>query len=131
MVVLAVDAGAGATAQQKCQVPLPLALERTRLHFHYRRCAHPLRSFAEHKLEESGIESETLQRHLRREEQPDHGEMRLYVLDESSLGSTKQMNEFLHRLHGEDRVRWWVTRASMKPSKQAVPIRSCKTRESK
>ena len=29
---------------------------------------------------------------------------RLYILDESSLASTKQMNEFLHRLHGEDRV---------------------------
>jgi conjugative relaxase-like TrwC/TraI family protein len=61
-------------------------------------------SRAAHKLAESGIESETLQRHLRREEQPEHGEKRLYVLDESSLASTKQMNEFLHRLHGEDRV---------------------------
>ncbi len=61
-------------------------------------------SRAAHKLAESGIESETLQRHLRREEQPDEGQKRLYVLDESSLASTKQMNEFLHRLHGEDRV---------------------------
>jgi conjugative relaxase-like TrwC/TraI family protein len=61
-------------------------------------------SRAAHKLAESGIESETLQRHLRREEQPQHGEKRLYVLDESSLASTKQMNEFLHRLGGEDRV---------------------------
>jgi conjugative relaxase-like TrwC/TraI family protein len=60
-------------------------------------------SRAAHKLAESGIESETLQRHLRREEQP-NGQKRLYVLDESSLASTKQMNEFLHRLHGEDRV---------------------------
>jgi len=60
-------------------------------------------SRAAHKLAESGIASETLQRHLRREEQPD-GQKRLYVLDESSLASTKQMNEFLHRLHGEDRV---------------------------
>src|SRR5579863_3960751 len=59
-------------------------------------------SRAAHKLAESGIESETLQRHLRHEEQP--GEKRLYILDESSLASTKQMNEFLHRLHGEDRV---------------------------
>jgi len=61
-------------------------------------------SRAAHKLAESGIESETLQRHLRREEQSDQGQKRLYVLDESSLASTKQMNEFLHRLHGEDRV---------------------------
>jgi conjugative relaxase-like TrwC/TraI family protein len=61
-------------------------------------------SRAAHKLAESGIESETLQRHLRREEQPHEGPKRLYVLDESSLASTKQMNEFLHRLHGEDRV---------------------------
>jgi ATP-dependent exoDNAse (exonuclease V) alpha subunit len=59
-------------------------------------------SRAAHKLAESGIESETLQRHLRHEEQP--GEKRLYILDESSLASTKQMNEFLHRLQGEDRV---------------------------
>jgi len=61
-------------------------------------------SRAAHKLAESGIESETLQRHLRRDEQPEHGEKRLYILDESSLASTKQMNEFLHRLRGEDRV---------------------------
>jgi hypothetical protein len=61
-------------------------------------------SRAAHKLAESGIESETLQRHLRRDEQPEHGEKRLYILDESSLASTKQMNEFLHGLNGEDRV---------------------------
>ena len=61
-------------------------------------------SRAAHKLAESDIESETLQRHLRREEQSDQGQKRLYVLDESSLASTKQMNEFLHRLHSEDRV---------------------------
>jgi len=61
-------------------------------------------SRAAQKLAESGIESETLQRHLRRDEQPEHGEKRLYILDESSLASTKQMNEFLHRLNAEDRV---------------------------
>jgi conjugative relaxase-like TrwC/TraI family protein len=44
-------------------------------------------SRAAHKLAESGIESETLQRHLRREEPPDEGHKRLYVLDESSLAS--------------------------------------------
>jgi conjugative relaxase-like TrwC/TraI family protein len=61
-------------------------------------------SRAAHKLAESGIKSETLQRHLRRDEQREYGENRLYILDESSLASTKQMNEFLHRLRGEDRV---------------------------
>jgi len=59
-------------------------------------------SRAAHKLAESGIESGTLQRHLNLEEQGD--QKRLYILDESSLASTKQMNEFIHRMHGEDRV---------------------------
>jgi len=61
-------------------------------------------SRAAQKLAESGIESGTLQRHLARGEQPDGGEKRLYVLDESSLASTKQMNELLHRLQPGDRV---------------------------
>ena len=61
-------------------------------------------SRAAQKLAESGIESGTLQRHLARGEQADGGEKRLYVLDESSLASTKQMNELLHRLDGGDRV---------------------------
>ena len=61
-------------------------------------------SRAAQKLAESGIESGTLQRHLARGEQPNGGEKRLYVLDESSLASTKQMNELLHRLDGGDRV---------------------------
>src|SRR5580700_307563 len=61
-------------------------------------------SRAAQKLAESGIESGTLQRHLARGEQPDGGEKRLYVLDESSLASTKQMNELLHRLDSGDRV---------------------------
>jgi conjugative relaxase-like TrwC/TraI family protein len=61
-------------------------------------------SRAAHKLEESGIESHTLQRHLIRNESPQDGQKRLFVIDESSLASTKQMNEFLHRLHTSDRV---------------------------
>src|SRR4029077_7535289 len=48
-------------------------------------------SRATHKLAESGIESGTLQRYLVREKQPDNGQKRLYILDESSLASTKQM----------------------------------------
>ena len=61
-------------------------------------------SRAAQKLGEAGIESRTLQRHLTRSEEPQDRQKRLYVLDESSLASTKQMNEFLHRLKGNDRV---------------------------
>ena len=61
-------------------------------------------SRAAHKLGESGIESGTLQRHLVRPEQPSEGQKRLFVIDESSLTGTKQINEFLHRLHTSDRV---------------------------
>jgi conjugative relaxase-like TrwC/TraI family protein len=61
-------------------------------------------SRAAQKLGEAGIESSTLQRHLTRSEQQHDGHKRLYVLDESSLAGTKQMNEFLHRLGENDRV---------------------------
>jgi len=57
-----------------------------------------------HKLAESGIQSQTLQRHLVRHEGPNSGEKRLFIIDESSLTSTRQMNEFLHRLQSPDRV---------------------------
>jgi hypothetical protein len=61
-------------------------------------------SRAAQKLGEAGIETSTLQMHLARGEKPDTGEKRLYVLDESSLASSKQMHEFLTRLHPNDRV---------------------------
>jgi len=61
-------------------------------------------SRAAQKLAEAGIETSTLQRHLARGEQPDIGQKRLYVLDESSLTSTKQMYQFVERLHWNDRV---------------------------
>jgi conjugative relaxase-like TrwC/TraI family protein len=61
-------------------------------------------SRATQKLAEAGIESSTLQRHLARGEGQNDGQKRLYVLDEASLASTKQMNEFLHRLKDNDRV---------------------------
>src|ERR1700677_2621121 len=54
-------------------------------------------SRAAYKLGEAGIETSTLQRHLARGQQPDTGEKRLYVLDESSLASTRQMHEFVDR----------------------------------
>ena len=61
-------------------------------------------SRAAQKLGEAGIETSTLQMHLARGEKSDTGEKRLYVLDESSLASTKQMHEFLTRLHPNDRM---------------------------
>jgi conjugative relaxase-like TrwC/TraI family protein len=61
-------------------------------------------SRAAQKLAEAGIETSTLQRHLARGEQPDTGQKRFYVLDESSLASTRQMHEFMERLHARDRV---------------------------
>ncbi len=61
-------------------------------------------SRAAQKLAEAGMETSTLQKHLTRGQQPDTGAQRLYVLDESSLASTKQMHEFVGRLHPNDRV---------------------------
>jgi ATP-dependent exoDNAse (exonuclease V) alpha subunit len=51
-------------------------------------------SRAAHKLAEAGIESSTLQRHLARgdSEASAVDQKHLYVLDESSLASTKQMS---------------------------------------
>jgi conjugative relaxase-like TrwC/TraI family protein len=61
-------------------------------------------SRAAQMLAEAGMKTSTLQHHLARGEQQDTGEKRLYVLDESSLASTRQMHEFLSRLHRHDRV---------------------------
>jgi conjugative relaxase-like TrwC/TraI family protein len=61
-------------------------------------------SRAAHKLGEAGILSNTLQHHLALGPQADAGERHLYVLDESSLASTRQINDFLHRLGEQDRV---------------------------
>jgi conjugative relaxase-like TrwC/TraI family protein len=61
-------------------------------------------SRAAQKLGEAGMETSTLQKQLVRGRQPDNGEKRLYVLDESSLASTRQVHEFVNRLHPNDRV---------------------------
>jgi ATP-dependent exoDNAse (exonuclease V) alpha subunit len=61
-------------------------------------------SRAAQKLAEAGIETQTLQRHLARGEQQDDGYRRLYVVDESSMASTKQMHTFVERLRENDRV---------------------------
>ena len=61
-------------------------------------------SRAAHKLGEAGIQANTLQHHLAREPQAETQEKHLYVLDESSLASTRQINDLLHRLGAQDRV---------------------------
>ncbi|HUK48156.1 MAG TPA: MobF family relaxase [Terriglobales bacterium] len=61
-------------------------------------------SRAAQKLGEAGIETSTLQKHLARGQQPDTGEKRLNVIDESSLASTRQLHEFIERLRPNDRV---------------------------
>jgi conjugative relaxase-like TrwC/TraI family protein len=61
-------------------------------------------SRAAQQLEDAGIHSNTLQHHLARSHTNDSEQRRLYVVDESSLASTRQVNEFLNRLHENDRV---------------------------
>jgi len=61
-------------------------------------------SRAAQKLSEAGIASTTLQQQLTSPERLSAGQKQLYVLDESSLASTKQMHAFLHRLAQTDRV---------------------------
>jgi conjugative relaxase-like TrwC/TraI family protein len=56
------------------------------------------------QLAESGIQSETLQKFIRRRpEAPEHHN-RLFVLDESSLASTKNLHKFFARLEAQDKV---------------------------
>jgi conjugative relaxase-like TrwC/TraI family protein len=55
------------------------------------------------QLAESGIETETLQKFLRRRQEPTTSKQ-LFVLDESSLASTKQLHKFFGRLEAEDKV---------------------------
>jgi len=61
-------------------------------------------SRAAQKLGEAGIETQTLQRHLARGERANDGQKKLYVVDESSMASTKQMHTFIERLKENDRV---------------------------
>jgi conjugative relaxase-like TrwC/TraI family protein len=59
---------------------------------------------AAHQLADAGMPTTTLQRHLVEPPVAPEGRRRLYVLDESSLASTKQMHSFLTRLDPQDRV---------------------------
>ena len=61
-------------------------------------------SRAAQKLGEAGMETKTLQAHLAQGQRMDTGEWRLYIVDESSLASTRQMHAFVGRLHPNDRV---------------------------
>ena len=61
-------------------------------------------SRAAQKLAEAGVGTETLQRHLTRGDLADDGQRRLYVVDESSMASTRQMHTFIERLKENDRV---------------------------
>ena len=61
-------------------------------------------SRAAQQLEEAGIGSRTLQSHLASGQKADDGQRHLYFVDESSLASTRQVNEFLTRLNHRDRV---------------------------
>jgi conjugative relaxase-like TrwC/TraI family protein len=61
-------------------------------------------SRAAYRLAEAGIASQTVQRHLLQPADPGDRPPRLYVVDESSLASTKQMHDVLHRLRTDDRV---------------------------
>jgi conjugative relaxase-like TrwC/TraI family protein len=60
-------------------------------------------SRAAQQLEEAGIQSSTLQGHLARSHRDD-GDRHLFIVDESSLASTRQINDFLRRLEEQDRV---------------------------
>jgi len=59
-------------------------------------------SRAAQKLGEAGMETHTLQHHLAGG--ADDAQKRLYVIDESSMASTKQMHTFIERLRENDRV---------------------------
>lgn len=54
-------------------------------------------------LAESGMETRTLQKFVQQKDDPE-ARPRLLVLDESSLASTKQVNDFLSRVRPEDRA---------------------------
>jgi conjugative relaxase-like TrwC/TraI family protein len=59
---------------------------------------------AAQQLSESGIQTETLQKFLRRREEAPEHQNRLFVLDESSLASTKNLHALFERLEAQDKV---------------------------
>jgi ATP-dependent exoDNAse (exonuclease V) alpha subunit len=83
-------------------------------------------SRAAQKLAESGIELDTLQRHLVQREAPTDGQKRLFVIDESSLASTKQMNEFFTAFKHPTARFWLAIHGNMRRWKLADHISSYK-----
>jgi ATP-dependent exoDNAse (exonuclease V) alpha subunit len=59
---------------------------------------------AAQQLSESGIQTETLQKFLRRREEAPVRHARLFVADESSLASSKNLHTFFARLEAQDKV---------------------------
>ena len=56
------------------------------------------------QLAESGIQSETLQKFIRRRQEAPTHHKRLFVLDESSLASTRNLHKFFSKLEASDKV---------------------------
>jgi ATP-dependent exoDNAse (exonuclease V) alpha subunit len=56
------------------------------------------------QLAESGIQSETLQKFIRQPQEAPTNHNRLFVLDESSLASTRNLHKFFARLEAQDKV---------------------------
>jgi conjugative relaxase-like TrwC/TraI family protein len=56
------------------------------------------------QLAESGIQSETLQKFIRRRQEAPSTHNRLFVLDESSLASTRNLHKFFARLEPQDKM---------------------------
>ena len=56
------------------------------------------------QLAESGIQSETLQKFIRRRQEAPTHQKRLFVLDESSLASTRNLHKFFAKLEASDKV---------------------------
>jgi ATP-dependent exoDNAse (exonuclease V) alpha subunit len=61
-------------------------------------------SRAARQLRDAGIPADTLQGFLARSRNADPEQKHLYMLDESSLASTKQMREFLEKIGPQDKV---------------------------
>jgi len=61
-------------------------------------------SRAARQLRDAGIPADTLQGFLARSRNADPAQKHLYMLDESSLASTKQMREFLEKIGPQDKV---------------------------
>jgi conjugative relaxase-like TrwC/TraI family protein len=61
-------------------------------------------SRAARQLRDAGIAADTLQGFLARSQNTDPTQKHLYMVDESSLASTKQMREFLEKIGAQDKV---------------------------